>query len=150
VSGTETSECGRFVPWIDSRSGELRRLQLRPKEFAPACPPDMYWMRLPFLPRINWGHLVSGGDVPAHVKSESFWERMPRAEDAEEALVATDALLDEAVTHKRWSIPPGAILDLRVGPFVSLQLWEGEHEISFVGRSYDFLGLAGTAHLRHL
>jgi hypothetical protein len=45
--------------------------------------------------------------------------------------------LDEALAHKKWTIPPGALIELPYGPFKCCQAWEHESpfEVSFVFRN---------------
>jgi hypothetical protein len=67
---------------------------------------------------------------------------------ASEATAAADALLEEAIAGKRWTIPPGAIIQMSVGPFTHAEVWENNEEVTFVWRTAD--GEYAVFHLESL
>jgi hypothetical protein len=132
------TRCGTAVPWADlSEAFVIRHLDLKPKEFPRQFAPDEYWARIPegsLLPM--WGHLISGSDVPlGSDELAAAWSTLPLAEDAQDVSASADALLDEAVAHKKWTIPKGAILELRFGPFTYMQISEVNQTVHFVCRT---------------
>ncbi len=76
-------------------------------------------------------------DMPADPKMVfDAWEREPLVEP-EAAADTVKNLLDEANALREWTIPPRAHVDLRIGPFVSVELTEVGDEIYFVWRLPD-------------
>jgi len=124
--------CGQRLAYLEKLTGQLKLLELQPNNFPKTFDAKEYWERLRGTLPFNWGMLVSGHDVPYKPHNAVDW---PLAEDAKTANESADALLAEAVALKRWSIPPGAIVELPLGPFTRLQAWEVEGEYFFVART---------------
>jgi hypothetical protein len=129
----QTSEGRRITWWGHER---VQYLDVLPREFPTWFDPVDFWSCQAEALPVNLGATVSGCDVPLDLRFESpTWTTMPVAEDLVEVNSSADALLDEATAHKKWSIPPGAILQIPVGPFLTFQCWEVDHEVFFVARS---------------
>ena len=128
---------GRRVPWIDdSATWQLNYVNLQPTEFPKFFQAQNYWKRLsrPILP--NFGALLTGADIPLNLNPGSpEWDSFPIAEDAERENESADSLLDEALASKKWTIPNGAVVRLRVGPFAYFEIWERDALVTFIGRS---------------
>jgi hypothetical protein len=132
------TRCGSALPWADlSNEFAIRYLELKPKEFSRKSASDQYWSRIPeesLLP--NWGHLIGGHDVPLSPRElAEAWSTIPLAEDAQGVTASADALLDEAVAHKKWTIPNAATVELRLGPFSHILVSEINQSVHFVCRT---------------
>jgi hypothetical protein len=136
LSSSITDE-GRRVPWIDDFGGwKIDFVDLRPTDFPKFFQPQDYWKRLsrPILP--NLGSVLTGVDVPLDLSPASpEWNSFPVAEDDRREHEMADSLIDEAFSSKKWTIPNGAILKLRVGPFAHFQIWERDGFVAFLARS---------------
>ncbi len=134
---SEMTNDGRRVVLIDSfRSNKLSFLNLEPTEFPHAFSPQLYWRRLPVSILEGFDGCLTGGDVPLDLGGESpLWKTFPLAEDAERSFDAATLLIDEARAMKKWAIPNGAIVKLKVGPFEYFELWEFSDGVYFLGRS---------------
>jgi hypothetical protein len=64
---------------------------------------------------------------------------MPKSSNPEECMEAAKSLLAEAVAHRQWCIPPKAVVQLPLGPFVEFEVTEialdGFTEVHFVGKT---------------
>src|SRR5262249_29738934 len=104
-------------------------------DFPADFPLEEYWPRIPGPQRFNWGYLIDGLDIPV---SPEVWvadSKFPLADNVEEVTSSAHALLDEAFSSKKWIIPPGAIVELRIGPFSYMEVWEIQDEVYFVWRT---------------
>jgi hypothetical protein len=135
---SRVTECGTVLPWIDTRSGEIQSVRLEPGRFPNGFPISHYWPRLQCMFPVNWGRFLQGNDVPmAITPTTSSAPLFPVAENVDESLATADALLDEATTHKKWTIPPGALVQLPFGPFTDLEVHEIQREVYFVCRTSE-------------
>lgn len=127
---------GQKLRWLSKSSARFESLTLEPRAFPQGVDPEVYWARLNVPLAWNWGTLVSSRDVHADLTVNSkLWSNLPRAEHPDESDAAADALLSEAVTSKKWTVPPGAEIELPVGPFVRMTAWEIDDEVFFVLRT---------------
>jgi len=120
---------GQLLPWVDLRSGELKRLPLEPDHFPEEYDPADYWDSLDNLLLPHWGALLSGRDVPLEIHSDkrkAWSDSFPVVEDALQTDVTINALLDEAIRDKQWAVPPRALVELPIGPFSTMELTEHE------------------------
>ncbi|MBM7113842.1 restriction endonuclease [Archangium primigenium] len=133
--GTHLTREGRFLPWLDFATGELRALQILPERFSETFAAEDYWARQSSALHINTGHHIGGEDVPMDLRPQSAsWLGFPFAEETSPTDAAADVLIDEALAHRRWALEPGAIFELQVGPFARFQAWEHGSDIAFVAR----------------
>ena len=56
-------------------------------------------------------------------------------DDPDGAEASANALLDEAVSDKKWTIPHGANVELPLGPFMRMNVFEHGSEVGFVART---------------
>ncbi|RKH84119.1 restriction endonuclease [Corallococcus sp. AB045] len=142
---TELTAEGAFLPWLDLATGEIRLLQIDPQGFPGGFPVEEYWARQLSALHVNTGRFVGGVDVPMDLRPGSTaWQIFPFSDKPEQAEVAADALIDEALVHRVWAIEPGAIFELQVGPFSHFQAWEYGVDVCFVarGKSGEYLEIA--------
>ena len=135
ILSSEISQLGSRLPSIDVPSGRLAYIQLAPDDFPPSARPEEYWKRLPSGPVVGWNGVVAGHDFP--IDASSSKGSLPTAVDYIASSATADSLLDEAVSQKRWTIPPGATVPLQAGIFVEFQLWERAHDIVILCRTTD-------------
>jgi hypothetical protein len=136
---SERTRAGHLLPWVDMRTGDLKRLQLEPESFPHDYDPADYWPNFDAGLLPHWGAVLTGRDPPIEIHSDARpWEsRFPVAEDVEQTEEACRMLLEEAVRDKRWCIPPGALVDLTIGPFTSLEVTEYEGAFYLALRTPD-------------
>ena len=131
--GSRMTRCGRLLPYYDYRENTCRKMELKPRDFPQSCEPENYWSRVPNHIPFGWGNLIDASDFPFDPKS---WteriERLPAADDVEEALAAGYNLLDEARENRTGTIPPRAMVELAIGPFIGFEITERSNEIDFV------------------
>ena len=138
---TDVTLHGTRLPWIDPDGGAICFLELDPTHFPPHFRPEDYWLNLPALRwPLNWGRYISANDVPFSIgRIRDLKDSFPRAEDPIAAEAAADALLEEAVANKKWTIPPKALVEINMGPFCMLEVHEGVWYVAFVCRTADNL-----------
>lgn len=134
LHSTRITQCGKRLPWLDGT--QLQLLTIEPEGFPPSYSPETYWPNsLESLSRFYWGELISCSDVPvAKEQINKALATFPVAEHAEEAEAAANVLLEEAIANKKWCIPPGAVVELKIGPFELFELREILSLVCFVGR----------------
>jgi hypothetical protein len=135
ILSAQASQLGTRLPCIDVPSGRLAYIHLAPDEFPKSARPEDYWKRLPPGPVVGWNGVVAGNDFPIDASSRE--DDFPVAVDHAAASATADSLLDEAVSQKRWTIPPGASVPLRAGMFEEFQLWEREHDVVTLCRTAE-------------
>jgi hypothetical protein len=75
-------------------------------------------------------------DFPANLKQvEDGWDAEKVAIDAATAERTITDLLGEAWALRQWTIPPRAYVELRVGPFIGVEVTEVASEVYFVWRT---------------
>jgi hypothetical protein len=130
------SQCGRLMPWLDS-AANIVTSTIEPREFPSNSPPDQYWPRRIFGFEFNLGRIIRGNDYPMDAKAAGAQpSTYPLAEHAEEAIHAAEELMAEARAQKKGTIPAGAILQMRIGPFEYFEMHE-LGEVFLVGRTIE-------------
>lgn len=131
------TKCGTALPWADLSNGfSIRQLDLKPKEFRKGFDPIDFWSRLPASLFPSWGHLITGEEVPVSPHElVAACAGLPLAEDVLNVNASADALLDEAIAHKKWTIPNRAIVEQRLGPFTHMEVFEASRTVHFVCRT---------------
>lgn len=138
LSSKTTREGHRVVCVDETKTFKMSYLDLEPSEFPHFCHPQDYWFRLPspILPSLAANKFINGREVHQDLRFNSpLWDSFPVVEDPDSAFETAEALIDEALSSKKWSIPNGAIVRLRVGPFGFFEVWESEAQVSFLARS---------------
>jgi Holliday junction resolvase len=115
----------------------IKTLPLVPEEFIGKASQSAYWENIPSeIFRNNWGKLISGTDVPlSPEKFANGFKNIVIKESKEGTNDAANLLLQEAVTNKKWSIPPHAPVELTIGPFSHFELTEQGNSVVAVGRT---------------
>jgi len=99
---------------------------------------DNYWENVPYGLGVGVARLVSGGLIPANLDAIGEEIRSIRLGcSMSEALDATQALSDEANLLNRWTIPWGARVQVRIGPFVEIDFYPQDNEIAILLRTDD-------------
>lgn len=135
----QVTSCGKYLPWL-SEDAHMRTLEIQVRDFPEHVNPQEYWQRLPNDLHFGWGHLLDGSDV--HVSKaelESMISSFPTCEDPKACIEQADFLLAEANMHKQGCIPPNAVVQLPIGPFVSLELREIGRNVLVALRNSDSL-----------
>lgn len=128
------TDCGRRVPWLCSRNGQLEFTQVEVDEFPPDFKPESYW-KLVDLGNSDWGTIVTGHDIPVCLKSvQDEWENLGGV-DADEVKSCVENLYAEAVANKRGTIPERANIEPCLGPFTSVELTEIEPRVVAILRT---------------
>ena len=132
---SEMTSCGTQLPCMDG-DGVIRNIEIEPRQFPEPFGPGEYWLRQTRSLRLHWRKYITGHDLPVNLRSGSeTWERFSLVDDPEGAEASANALLDEAVSDKKWTIPRGATVELPLGPFVRMNVFEHGQEIAFVART---------------
>ena len=121
------SDCGKRFPWMDSLSpvGEVRTFEIVPHEFPEWFSPEDYWKRAIWDFKYELGRMLTGSDVPVGLGEwNENQSQFPRASEIEEVATLAANLLDDAVEHKTWTIPPRAVVQQPIGIFTHLELHE--------------------------
>jgi len=131
------TRCGTALAWLDGENLTFRQIELNPEEIERKGALDDYWASLPSPnPYVNWGYLIKGHDVPIDPENnDRGWSRFSIDGSVQEISASADALLEEAVADKKWTIPRHAIVELSFGPFNSLEVSEIGREVYFVCRT---------------
>ena len=95
-----------------------------------------YWtQKKPALP-FNATAYLAPEDFPANlIEILHAWDAEKVDIDVEIAEATVKSLLEEASALRQWTIPPRAYVELRVGPFVGVELTEIGSEVHFVWRT---------------
>lgn len=129
------SDWGLRLPYCDGWEVALKSLALRPTEMRTQDDPDAlrrWWGRmekatLPFDAHCT----LTGDEVPIDPDSpRRAWSGI--AVPPGDANATAAKLLEEAVALRRWTIPPGARVELDFGPFTGARLHEVGNEVYFV------------------
>ena len=140
----EQTDSGRRVPLLRGR--DLTYHAVRADAF-PTGIAASFWKRIITLP-VEWTSLVTATDIPADMTEKSdVVSAMPRAEDKDAAGEAAEALIDEALAERKWTIPPGALLELSFGPFTHVELYETPASVEFMLRTESGEFTAGGINL---
>lgn len=132
---TRLTKAGSEVPTVNE-VGDFEGVVLEPDELSKKMGVGHYWSRLPKGFHFRWKSILTGRDVPFDLgERTSHWNEFPRCRELSEVNGSADALLAEANSHKKWTIPCGAVLQLPVGPFTHFEIFEIGREIHFVGRT---------------
>ncbi len=95
-----------------------------------------FWKRMPSGGRLHWNRFVRGDDIPAPWEAlEEGFQAATLTDDAEEARATATALLEEATRDRQWTIPPRAVVDFRVGPFVRAEVVDLASHVVFTCRT---------------
>ena len=71
------------------------------------------------------GYFVNGSDVPISNDKMIYGLKNIKAESSNEEYKKTyEDILDEALMHKEYMIPPGAIMEINIGPFNLVEIHE--------------------------
>jgi Restriction endonuclease len=73
-------------------------------------------------------------DPYCYIEGFSSWQ--PDIDETE-AAEAISQLLNEAVALRKWTIPPNAFCDIRLGPFVGVEVTEIGDDVFFIWRTTD-------------
>lgn len=97
-----------------------------------------YWDNVPSGFSVGAAKLVSGGLVPANLQVIKDQLRAIRLGCTQaEAREAIRSLTDEANVLNRWTIPWGARVQVRIGPFEEIDFYPCDNEISILLRTAD-------------
>lgn len=144
---TRVTDRGRCRPWLENIGGG--ELALRTFRLAPTCAPDgldQLWRHgLEISDVLDAGIWFGPTDLPAPL--ETVHEALEAVQLDSPVEVAHDRimqLLAEAQSAQQWSVPWGARVDLRVGPFVALRIFEyrGEFSCHFLDEQDRYLHVA--------
>ena len=135
---SSVSDAGRRQAYHDSAAHNLTSWPIRPEEF-PIAKDELaieYWQnRHPSL-LFDGPLYLDPGDMPALADEiVPVWEKEQLSIDPRQARNAALLMLDEAAALRRWTIPPRAFVDVKVGPFVGVELSEMNDEVYFVWRT---------------
>lgn len=99
---------------------------------------DLYWKNVPSGHAVGVAHLVAGGLIPADLNAIGDEIRSIRLGcTPAEASEAIRSLTDEANLLNRWTIPWGARVQVRIGPFVEIDFYPQDNEIAILLRTAD-------------
>ncbi len=132
--GAFTTRCGRVLPSFDSE--EITPIPLDLEAVERAIGFEQYWVRIATGARWGWSSFVRGDDIP--ISAQELFEGLQDVElveNAGDAHDTTNQLLAEAVASRQWTIPPGAVVDLAIGPFVRIEVREVGPAVVFVCRN---------------
>lgn len=132
LTSSWNTRCGRRVLWNDQESQTIVPVEPDPSGFPADFPPESYWTSLPHSP-LAVGVIPEPGAVPARLQGTEGLEALcPTARHAEESRRFASELLREAGQRKRFTIPPGAVVELPaglLGPFRWVELSEFEGDV---------------------
>ena len=131
MRSSQLTRCGTRVPWIDSISRSLRYLDLDVTELSRKKAVDWYWNELIYAPfYLNLGHIAHGYTAP--IWRGRLWAGFSTFAvegDAQQVLASASTLLEEACAGKKWTIPHGARVQLEIGPFKHIDMFEVSDEV---------------------
>ncbi|MCG3178594.1 MAG: hypothetical protein BIFFINMI_00922 [Phycisphaerae bacterium] len=137
LMSSDMTNCGRQLPCLDA-DGVIRPIELHPEHFRESFPPEEYWPRKARSLHLHWRRYVTGSDTPVDSRlGAAELEQFPETDDPDQAEASADALLDEAVEDKKWTIPPGATVELAFGPFTHVNVFEHGADVGFVAQTAD-------------
>lgn len=130
------TECGHRMPWIDTLAGTISTLELLPHDFPEGFPEQEYWRRQIWDLPYQSGEILRGYDVPIDPREMvARATDFPHVENVEDIRRCGDDYMDDAVANKQWTIPRGAVVELSVGPFTHMELFEIGENVFFLFRT---------------
>jgi hypothetical protein len=132
------SRFGRRQAYLDCTSRTLDGFDLAPEEFNIEADSDAqhYWNHKSFTMPFDAHLYLDPGDFPASPEEMArAWAPESIDIDVSAAEEIAGHLIDEASALKKWTIPSRARVEIKVGPFVAVELTEVHHEIYFVWRT---------------
>ena len=132
---SKLTHSGLELPWIDGVERRIKHLLIEPDQFGSENLVKDYWARLPSTFFIDWGALITGRDIHISPEEEkNGWVNVRLGADLLATESSIQALLEEAVANRKWSIPPHAIVELKFGPFAFCEIVDRGHEVYFILR----------------
>jgi hypothetical protein len=133
------SDAGRRQMYLDTHLHSMNGWTLRPEEF-PLTEDEAareYWQcKLLQMLLLDGALYLDPCDMPiSPVELIRGWDVDKPSIDIHQAHKASSHLLDEATALRRWTIPQRAFVELKVGPFIGVELTEVHDEVYFVWRA---------------
>ncbi|WP_052710506.1 restriction endonuclease [Azospirillum thiophilum] len=120
------TESGRCWTALDPSTDALYPIRIDPTSMDEHLA-TIFWKCLPLALAIVPPGVLDGSDIPIDTTQteRDAWETV-HADDTPGALIGIAAdIITEAAIEKRWTIPPGATVEIRIGPYVSAEFHEG-------------------------
>jgi Restriction endonuclease len=132
VLDSRITQEGTLRPWLANEPQGMV-LKTTPMDMTASVENvEIYWRQAMDLGSlIDTGHRVSGSEFPlSSMLLGKAMEGVKLEGSEEEAHARTLALLEEAKQARQWSVPWGARIELQIGPFVALRVFEMQGEFS--------------------
>jgi hypothetical protein len=138
--GPKASKWGRVQEYFDGGQKTVETYPIDYAGFAIERDQDAenYWQHLKPHTLFDAPSYLDPWDMPTDPKAVfDAWEKEALEIEPTSAAQTVKNLIDEANALRRWTIPPRAHVDIRVGPFVGVELTEIADEVYFVWRTHD-------------
>lgn len=120
-----TTECGQYLLWLNPEQARFSRLKIEPTHFPGHARPEDFWPRIRRGLHMGYGVGLKGSDFPAdQTWIRTAFSEFPQADDLQAVKESANVLLDEALASKQFTIPPAAVIQLKVGPFSHFEMTE--------------------------
>ena len=136
--GAKATNWGRRQLTYSNFAGTFSAIPIDPSQFPITSDEEAreFWEQRAYTIPFDGHEYLHPGDFPASVRVlADFWKAHPPAMDPDEAEKNATRLLEEASALRKWTIPPRAMVDLKLGPFAAVEVTEIGDEIYFVWRT---------------
>lgn len=131
-----SSDMGRRLPFVSN--GQLSYFDIDTTRMTVQKNEDVknIWNGEANQIRFDCDKYLTPGDLPAGPELEELWNSHSFSNiNPSEAATSTTQLLEEAVALRKWTIPQKAVVELRLGPFRSVEITEVNDFIHFLWRT---------------
>jgi hypothetical protein len=117
---------GRRRPWFDARGTMITSKFIDLDPLVLGVTAQNYWRDVDLNWPINHGQVMTGADIPADASDmmQSLGALHFDGTTAAKAQVLSQSLLAEAMEHRQWSVPWGARVQIGIGIFQYVDLYE--------------------------
>jgi len=115
---------------IDLAKPSFERIPIDTEKLGDGC--AAYWDNMKFSSSYATAREVPGDVSPSTSGEEAEGFKGTSALGHEEALALLKPLCGEAAANRKWTIPPGAFVQIRFGPYVGARIYERGPDAIFV------------------
>ena len=133
----DLSDGGLSIPYVDIKNMRIEKVEIDYSKMS-ISEADCFWKQGTDVIQWNLGNLINNHDVPARTEADlNSWDNFTPFEDVNILLSKSKEILLEAVALKKYTIPYGAVLDFKIGPFVKAHIFEIMKDVYFVFKTED-------------
>lgn len=135
VDSPENTSCGDRVSYIDGNSGTVNYQLIDSQEWDSTMALNFWALVESAGVRCDRDITLNSNDYPIRIEDETkVFNEVGLDISIDEAELTISNLLEESTSNKKWTIPPKAFVQIKFGPFISVELSEVGKEVYCVWR----------------